>query len=540
MPDVLQRERANFSRKLEALHAASLAITADLSLDTVLQRIVDLARELVDATYAALGIADPGGRIIEFWTSGITAEQRAAIGHTPHGRGLLGVLIRERRVLRVPDIARDPRSAGFPPHHPPMTNLLGVPLIFQDRVLGDLYLTDKRGAPDFDDEDERLVSMLAAQAAVAIANAQLYAAMQRQYQRAEARRRELQTIIDSIPSAVVIADERGQRVMINAAGRALFGDLVDRDGDSALPYSAVAGFYRPDGTAYPVGSLPLDVAMRERQVLQDVEIVLERPDGRRLTILSNVAPLLDEEGRLTGGVGVFRDITAFKEAEQLKDDFLSLVSHELRTPLTTIHGGVRTLLRHYRQLDPATFESLLSDVADESERLTRLVSNMLDLSRIRAGRLRLETEPFLLEPVIRRAAEAAAPKLAGRSLTLAIADDLPPVEGDADRIEQVLRNLLENAGKYVPAGGHVAISARAAPPVVVVTVADDGPGIPTDQLARIFERFHRVERPDRQTSGAGLGLYLSRHLIEAHGGKLWVESQPGQGSQFSFSLPIAE
>lgn len=526
-------------RQLGALHEASLAIAADLSVDTVLQRIVDLARSLIGARYAALGVADDSGRITDFWTSGITAEQRAAIGPLPHGRGLLGVLIRERATLRVSNIAADPRSSGFPAHHPTMTNLLGTPLVFQDRVLGDLYLTDKIGAVEFTADDEWLVSMLAAQAAVAIANAQLYASMQRQYQRADAQRRQLQGIIDSIPSAVVIADDQGRRVMINAAGRALFGDLAPDLNEFGMPFTRVTAFVRPDGLKYPVGHLPLDVAMRDAVVLHDIEVMMHLTDGQRRTILSNTAPLLDSDGRVTGGVAVFRDITAFKEADQLKDDFLSLVSHELRTPLTTIHGGALTLLRHHRQLDEATLDSLLGDIAGESERLMRLVGNVLDLSRIRAGRLRLETEPFLIEPLLRRVVEAMAPKLAGLTVTMQPGGTLPPVEGDPDRIEQVLRNLLENAGKYVPAGGHVMVQARTEPAAIVVTVADDGPGIPANQIDRVFERFHRVDDVSSPTSGVGLGLYLSRHLVEAHGGHLWVDSLPGKGSAFSFSLPCA-
>jgi signal transduction histidine kinase len=533
-------EVARGERQLEALHQAALAITADLTLESVLQRIVDLARDLAGATYAALGVADERGRLVQFLTSGITPEARAALGPIPRGHGLLGALIRERRVLRVPNIAKDPRSVGFPPHHPRMTNLLGVPLIFQERVVGDLYLTDKRGAPDFDDDDARLVAMLAAQAAVAIANARLYAAMQGQYREAEARRQQLRTILDSIPSPVVIADERGRRILTNGAGRALFGDLADDPGGDAFPYTEVVAFAHPDGTPYPRGELPLDVALRTGEAIHEHEIVAVRRDGGRRTLLVNAAPLPGERGGRAGAVAVFRDITAAKEADQLKDEFLSLVSHELRTPLTTVLGAARTLRRHRERLDAATRDGLLDDIGGEAERLGRLVGNMLDLSRIRAGRLRLETEPFRLGPVIRRVLDLVGPALAGRAVVVRLPGDLPPVEGDAARVEQVVRNLLENAAKYVPDGGRVEVGARADGPMVIATVADDGPGISPEHLERIFERFHRVEASARRAPGAGLGLYLARHLIEAHGGRLWVASAPGRGSAFSFSLPIAQ
>jgi signal transduction histidine kinase len=164
---------------------------------------------------------------------------------------------------------------------------------------------------------------------------------------------------------------------------------------------------------------------------------------------------------------------------------------------------------------------------------------MLDLSHIRAGRLRLETEPVLLGPVIRRVLDLVGPALAGLEVNVQLPGDLPPVEGDSARIEQVVRNLAENAAKYVPDGGRVEIGARVDGSMVVTTIADNGPGIPPEHLDRIFERFQRGAASGGRAPGAGLGLYLARHLVEAHGGRLWVASRPGEGSAFSFSLPSA-
>lgn len=162
------------NRELGAANQAITAISGALDLPEVLQNIADAARELVDARYAALGVANQSGRIVQFITSGITPEERAAIGPLPQGHGLLGALITEGRPLRIPDISKDPRSHGFPPHHPPMTSLLGVPIIFEGKPVGDLYLTDKIGAQEFSHEDQELVTLLANHAAVAIENARLY------------------------------------------------------------------------------------------------------------------------------------------------------------------------------------------------------------------------------------------------------------------------------------------------------------------------------------------------------------------------------
>ncbi len=159
---------------------SGLTISSELSLDAVLQRIVQLAVQVTGARYGALGVLDADDRISEFITEGVTAEQRAAIGDPPTGHGILGVLIHEGRALRIPDIGKDPRSHGFPTNHPPMRSFLGAPIVARGHVFGRIYLTEKRGAPEFDQEDERAIVVLAAQAGVAIENAHLYSEIQRQ------------------------------------------------------------------------------------------------------------------------------------------------------------------------------------------------------------------------------------------------------------------------------------------------------------------------------------------------------------------------
>ncbi|MFQ5934526.1 MAG: GAF domain-containing protein, partial [Dehalococcoidia bacterium] len=174
----LYSEATTQSEKLRSLNEAGLSLTSELSLETVLQKVVDLSRGLVQARYAALGVLDEKGRIGPFFTSGLDPAQRALIGAPPKGDGLLGILLRQREPLRVRDITKDPRSVGFPPDHPPMRSFLGVPIILKGNVTGDLYLTDKEGAEEFTVDDQEAVSMLAAQAAIAIENARLYEQVQ--------------------------------------------------------------------------------------------------------------------------------------------------------------------------------------------------------------------------------------------------------------------------------------------------------------------------------------------------------------------------
>ena len=203
--------------QLDTLDEAILSISSELDLDAVLQRIVDLARTLVGVRYCALGIVGPDGFLSDFITAGISETEREAIGELPRGHGILGVLIREQRSLRIRDMRDDPRSSGFPPNHPPMVSFLGVPIRVGDDAIGNLYLTEKEGAEEFTDADQRLVERLARHAAIAVINA-------RRFTESEAQRRQLQTIIDYMPDAVTIREAPSGRVlMANRLARNLLG-----------------------------------------------------------------------------------------------------------------------------------------------------------------------------------------------------------------------------------------------------------------------------------------------------------------------------
>jgi GAF domain-containing protein len=234
-----RRTSSRLSETLVVLSDALAGLAAERSLSSVLQRIADLAREVVGARYAALGVADGNGRILEFITSGLTPQERASIGPLPRGHGLLGVLIREGRPVRTASISRDPRSSGFPPNHPPMTSLLGVPIILNDRVLGDLYLTDKLDAAEFDEDDERLAMLLARHAGVAIENARLNDELERRLEQVSSLREFGQAIGQEldVERALQVVVERSAE-LLNAALVAIA--LKDPSGD-AYTFEAAAG-----------------------------------------------------------------------------------------------------------------------------------------------------------------------------------------------------------------------------------------------------------------------------------------------------------
>jgi len=234
--------------------------------------------------------------------------------------------------------------------------------------------------------------------------------------------------------------------------------------------------------------------------------------------------------------------TRLLELDRLKSDFLSTVSHELRTPLTSIRSFSEILLR-YDVDDLEKRRKFVGIINNEAERLTRMINDLLDLSKIEAGRLELFPEPLDLEPVFARSIDTSQPLFAEKGIKVisTIVESLPRVFADADRLHQVLTNLLANAVKFSPEGGTIKISGMMKEGFALISVADEGPGIPPDRLERIFERFHQVRDTQQpHPLGTGLGLTISREIVEKMGGKIWGESEPGEGAMFLFTVPLFE
>jgi len=243
----------------------------------------------------------------------------------------------------------------------------------------------------------------------------------------------------------------------------------------------------------------------------------------------------------SGAVVVLHDVTELRRLERVRQDFVANVSHEFKTPLTAIQGFAETLLGGALD-DPTNNRRFLDIIRNHAIRLARLTNDLLKLARIEAGKLEVEFFPVGLIELIEGCAETTLMKASRKQITLEIEVPLglPAVQGDASLLRDVLQNLLDNAIQYTPAGGHVHVTAEAKGREAVITVSDTGIGIPTSDRERIFERFYRVDAArSREAGGTGLGLSIAKHIVEAHNGRLWVDSVIGQGSKFSFSIPIA-
>jgi PAS domain S-box-containing protein len=534
----LEADLALLRRRLGMFAALSQRLSASLDPQQVLRSVVEGACELLGARYGAVGIFGADGTLAEFVTHGMAEAERERIGHLPVGRGLLGLLQEEQRPVRLADLRTHPRSLGFPPGHPQMHTFLGVPLWLEGVVMGHLYLTEKLGGQEFSADDEELAVLLAGQAAMAIRNAHLHAD-------AEGERERLRTLVETSPAGVFVVSAGSGIVdspvrLVNREAARILGSGAEADGPLA-EFVQGATYFRFDGTPFPDDELPLRRALFMGERVQAEELLVRRPDGTDVPVLVNATPLYDAEGRISAAVGVLQDISPIMELEQLRNEFLAMVSHELKTPLTAIKGSAAMALGSKRLLSADESHELFEIIDDQSDRLRDLADNLLDVSRIEAGTLSIAPEPVHLEPLVQEAV-AALERMGGRrEVVVELADDLPAVQADPQRVQQVLVNLLTNAAKFSPETAPITLRAEHTGSSVEVCVADHGRGFSPQEAGLLFRKFSQLPvQPGGRRQGSGLGLAICKGIVEAHGGRIRAESAgPGRGCAFVFTLPVA-
>lgn len=351
-------------------------------------------------------------------------------------------------------------------------------------------------------------------------------------QREQALRR-LGAVLEQAPAGIIILEgEQGETVEMNERARHLLGSPASTP---PTRLDQVAGrTFGPDGRALSLDELPGARALRGEQV-ESMELQLAREDGRVVPVLAHAAPLRNERGT-RAAVVVLEEISALKELERLRTEWNSIVAHDLRQPLNAIGLYARILLKKLGHVADA--ERISRQILRGVQQLDRMVGDLLDLSRLEAKRMVLEKEPTDLMELARSALERAALEARDNHFELHANAPLPRVDVDPGRIEQVLDNLLSNAWKYGRAGSAIALELAAEAGQVCVSVTNEGPGISEGQRARLFQRFYRTEDARRGgRAGTGMGLHICRELVEAHGGRLGVESRPNETTTFRFSLP---
>jgi len=342
-----------------------------------------------------------------------------------------------------------------------------------------------------------------------------------------------EAILSSIEDGLVVFDTNLKVTGINPAARRLLG--LEFTESSILQCKEII----PDPNVCDLIHKTVESGIQPK--VPDEERIVSIPEGERTRhYLFSVTPIRGRDRNLSGIVLLLRDVTRLKEVERLKSEFIMAASHELRTPLTSLGMSVDLLLEHIAKGLAEKDRDLLQTAHEEVHRMKALVNDLLDLSKIEAGRIDLEFESVPISILFEHLQEVFKNQMDMKAVTLTseVTGDLPKIRADANKITWVLTNLVSNALRYVNKGGHIQLMAHRIGPHVHLSVRDDGPGIPLEYHTKIFEKFVQIK--ERDAEGTGLGLAICKEIVRAHGGTIWVESSSGQGSNFTFTIPVAK
>jgi len=542
----LAREQRNTETLLRILTEAS----STLDIDRALNRTLALLNDAIGAEQGAILMVNPEDNTIHYragygYVTPVLHERDRA---TPLkvGEGLAGWVIKNRKAVLIDDVRKDPRWVALPMSSPLHRSVIAVPLMVGEDAIGAVMVFHRQEGY-FTQDHLNLVQAIGTQVSVAINNAQLYELIRDQAERlgsmlrvqqVEASRQ--QAILEAVADGVLVTDASNIITFVNPSAERLLGlenrQIVGRSleqfvglfGRAAQTWMNTIRSWSEDPSTYHVGDTYAEQ--------------LNLDNGR--IILVHLAPVIWRNDFL-GTVSIFRDITHEVEVDRLKSEFVATVSHELRTPMTSIKGYVDLLLMGAAGALNENQTHFLEIVRSNTERLSVLVNDLLDISRIEAGRISLSFQPLdlraiaedVIADVLRRSQEENKPM----AVSLEVAAELPAVRGDPERVRQILDNLVSNAYHYTPANGKITVAIHPLDGEVQVDVQDNGIGIPPADQEHVFERFFRGEHPlVLATPGTGLGLSIVQQLVKMHAGRIWLESSgiPGEGSTFSFTLPV--
>jgi PAS domain S-box-containing protein len=508
LPDFRVRQR-------DYLLEISRALTQELDLDKLLARILRISVEMLAGQAGILALKESDG-----W------RVAAAHGIPAAFISYLEPLLAEEKAadLNIVELNRMLKELTYTASLG-LLNGVGIPLAAHRQVIGVLFIF--RSYPDiFSSNDKLLLQSFADQAAIAVYNAQLY--KQITYEKGR-----LDALIDSAADGILILNADRTIERCNIAFEKLYGRPRSEIQTKAHA-DIIQWAHRPEGQTLEEAEdsgWPLTT-----NAYLYVEGDLERPEPPNLPVGVTYAPLLASDGSLRNIIATVRDVTKFRNAEEIKNTFVSIVSHELKTPVALIKGYVSTLRREDAKWDKAIVKDSLEVIEEEADHLAAMIEDLLDASRFQAGGLIPNLADVSLPDLADRLAKRFRTQTDQHTIVVDFPKSFPVILADENRISQVISNLLSNSIKYA-LDGEIRISGQSRPEQVIVTISDQGPGIEPADIPYIFGRFYRSEQAVRKTKGAGLGLYLAKAIVEAHGGRIWVDPQPGSGARICFSLP---
>jgi len=509
-------------RQRDYLLRINRAITEELDLDRVLAEIVRFSAEILGGSAGLIALRDTEGEWRIASTFGINPEfvrylEPLLTDIPDHGDPARFELPEvNRRLQRITQAA----SMGL------LTGV-GLPMNVKGETVGVIFVfRSYRGK--FSADDRKLLSAFASQAAIAVHNATLFTEIAQQHHHLDA-------ILESAADGIFILDPSYRFTRFNRACSSLMGykaeSVIGQQHNEIIRW-----LNRESGTSLEdaeSGGWPLSA-----QATLYIEGDLITNDDGAVSVGITYAPAFDEAGELLSIVATVRDITKFREAEELKSTFISIISHELRTPVALIKGYVGTLRREDARWDSEVVEDSLAVIEEEADHLSGMIDDLLDASRLQAGALKLNHSQVSINHLAQQMADRFKTQSDQHDFQMDFPSDFPIVYADETRLMQVMGNLLSNAVKYSPDGGKVTISGATKQNEVVICVHDEGPGIAVEDVPRIFNLFYRSNETSRKIKGAGLGLFLAKAVIEAHEGRIWVDDRVKNGACICFSLPI--
>jgi two-component system phosphate regulon sensor histidine kinase PhoR len=494
-------------------------LATELDPAAVLDEIVAQAPALLGADAAVVRLLEDDELVVS--AAGGELPDRLLDSRSPATGWAAGDAIQTRAPVAVGDVQNEGMGAADPALDAGYRAFLAVPLVGPEGALQGVLSVYARRARTWQTEETEALSALAGNASAALASAELY-------QRVALEKERSVAILANIADGIVAVDRDGRVVLWNEAAERITGIQAE----DAIGRSTVQVLHRTlessdESRADALGDRLLSIRRGEDEVWLSLTEAIMR----------------DPAGAVAGRIFAFRDISGERVVEQMKSDFVTAVSHELRTPLTSIYGFAETLLRQDVLFDDSERRTFLGYIASESERLTRIVDQLLNVARLDTGDLQVNLAPTDVRAVVSEVVHVAeqAPNGNEHHFVVDLPEEPLDAEVDTDKLRQILANLVDNAVKFSPEGGRVTVAARADDRNVEVRVEDEGIGIPEEEQRRIFSKFYRGDAMTRDpsTSGTGLGLFIAHGLVKAMGGRMWVDSREGTGSSFAFEIPVA-
>jgi PAS domain S-box-containing protein len=517
------------NKTLQVLNSIGNTISANLDMKKLVQSVTDATTEICGAEFGVFFYRDQDDKAPVFKLHSLSGSHQSRFTGFYSSRVLSAItpLFYSEQIIRINDIGKDIepgvanvlRSQGIKSF--PFTSYMIMPVISKNgELFGGMFFG--HSLPDiFNDRSEVLVESIALQAAIAIDNSRLFEAKQAGEERFRA-------LAESVPQVIWTAQADGNLDYVNQK-------WIDYSGQS-FAETLGSGWLNVVFTDDTVSTVALWAKALQSGVIFESELRLRKSDGSYRWHLSRALPIKDKNGIVVKWFGTFTDIHDQKMVNEKKDEFIGIASHELKTPLTSIKAYVQLLERLLSEIDNETAKTYIAKTQIYIDRLHHLIADLLDVSRIQAGKLKFNMADFDFDEFITESIENMQYTTSKQILLSGSAGCR--IKGDRQRLEQVCTNLLSNAIKYSPRADKVLVVVSKEDDMVKVAVTDFGIGIPKDYLNRVFDRFYRVDGITHQFQGLGIGLYIANEIIRRHKGNVWAESEEGKGSTFYFTVPV--